>query len=495
VSIDPKFGRYCDACGRGIQNAVRIHLGKDYCRSCYQMNFVRVDCVECKQPMRQHRHAEGEPVCKACIRSKRTCLRCGKFTPLAGKLVGSSAVCGACSPHFRERRPCTGCGRLSSRLSRPLFTGLQDELCDSCRRGLTDATCAVCRKHRRVAGRNEGGKPLCKDCLPGQEVSHDCPQCGTRVPGGGLARCRGCANRESVQRLALVVSASFEAQWVRELWKGFVALQLEEAASSPKLRQTLDRASSFFAALEKSFASAEEIDAQSLAERMDSRLLRKHLLASRFLVATLELNETEGNREIATERRRIAQIISRCGKAKYGEVLEHYVEWLRAAGVADRTARLYLRAAESFCADAGVDASQAWREQDALRYLAKMPGHAASLSRFFRYCRECRGWDVCLPPRSLWVGTPAKRDADQIKRLRKALQRVGGMDTAILTTREVARLLSLAVGLPATQLLREREAGRVVLHGDGSVELAPQAVIATADALYPYARRWLDLAA
>jgi hypothetical protein len=290
------------------------------------------------------------------------------------------------------------------------------------------------------------------------------------------------------------VSASFEALWVRELWKGFVALQLEEAASSPKLRQSLDRATSFFAALEKAFASAQEIDAKSLAERMDSRLLRKHLLASRFVTATLGLDETEGHRETMTERRRIAQIISRCEKAKYGEVLEKYVEWLRAAGVADRTARLYLRAAESFCADVGVDASQAWREQDALRYLAKMPGHAASLSRFFRYCRERRDWDVRLPPKSLWVGTSEKRLASQVKRLREALRRVSDLDAAALTTREVARILSIAVDLPAAQLLRERRAGRVVLHGDGSVEVRPEAVIAVADVLYPYARRWLDLA-
>jgi hypothetical protein len=290
------------------------------------------------------------------------------------------------------------------------------------------------------------------------------------------------------------VSASFEAQWVRELWNGFVSLQLEEAASSPKLRPTLERAASFFAALEKAFASAREIDAQSLAERMDSRLLRKHLLASRFLATTLGLDETEHHRETMTERRRIAQIISRCEKAKYREVLEQYVEWLRTAGVADRTARLYLRAAESFCADVGVDPSQAWREQDTLRYLAKMPGLAASLSRFFRYCREGRTWNVSLPPKSLWVGTSAKRLASQIMRLREALRRVSDLDTAALTTREVARILSIAMNLPTAQLLRERRAGRVVLHGDGSVEVGPEAVIAVADVLYPYARRWLDLA-
>ena len=133
MSNDPRYGRHCDECGRDLVKAVRIHLEKEYCAACYKRTFVKAQCVTCQQSMRAHRHASEEPVCDSCIRGKRTCMRCDKPVPQAAKLVGKRAVCNTCAPYFRERRHCANCGKLSFRVSASLSSGIEGQICDSCR--------------------------------------------------------------------------------------------------------------------------------------------------------------------------------------------------------------------------------------------------------------------------------------------------------------------------------------------------------------------------
>jgi hypothetical protein len=256
----------------------------------------------------------------------------------------------------------------------------------------------------------------------------------------------------------------------------------------------VSHAADFFRVLARTFTEVQEIDASSFAAKIDSRFMRRHLIASRFVIESLGIYAVEEQRELATERRRIDDLLARCLSKKYGALLARYANRLLAGGVATRTARLYLRAAESFCNGVGADSTLPWRAEEAVRHLIKSPGHAASLARFMTHCREHEGWDVRLPPKPLWEKSSGKKTADQVKRLRKALQRTADTPDAELTTRDVARVLSLALGVPAAQLLRERAAGLVVQAGDGSVKITSEATIGTGDPLSRYARRWAALA-
>lgn len=494
MSVDPRFGRYCDGCGRGITTAVRIHLGKDYCRSCYQVNFPRVPCPECQQPMRRHRHAADDTVCTTCVRSKRTCLRCGKFTPVAAKLVGQSAVCGACAVHFRDEKPCASCGKPSKRLSRALFTGLEDEICDPCRNRLTHATCATCHRYRPIAT-TEAGQSLCKACLPAQPVTHDCPQCGKAVAGAGIGRCRACLIQTSVQAEAAMVAAELEDEGVRALWHGFVATQLEDCTDDPKRVQQIAHAAGFFRLLDRAFEDVADIDAASLMQRIDGRQLRRYLLASRYVIQTLQLDLLE-ERERAAEQRRTQAIIDRstAKKGNVGATLRSYAEWLTAHGVAPRTARLYLRAAESFSQQVSFG-NAGWTQDQLVRYLKKSPGHRASLTRFVSYCRKSLGWDVKMIPQATLAAAVRRPSpvARQVAQLRKAIAAASKMQEGTMPTKTVVRILSLALDVPAAELLRARNAGDVSVREDGAIEVAVDAVFEPSDSLYRYARRWAEL--
>lgn len=491
MSIDKKFGRYCDECGRTIVSAVRIHLGKDYCRACYQTTFLKVPCSVCGDSMRAHRHASGPAVCATCTRSDRTCLRCGKFTPQAGKLVGQSAVCNSCSPHFREPSPCTSCGRLSTRLSKPLFAGLQDAVCDSCRNALNHATCSICNRYRPVHVRGDDERPRCKDCLPNLQVTHPCPSCDTTVSGSGYGRCRPCINMSAVRRDGELLAAQLESLWSRSLWLGFVESQLKVRSESPALRGRVSNSAGFFQELEKHFRAAEEITSESLCAKIDSRLLRKHLLASRFVVSHLQLDGFEETREGATEHRRAEDILSRCQGMPWHGVLSEYLMRLRHEKAAPRTARLYLRAAETFCVNARVDASKPWPELAIVNHLKHLPGSANSLSRFVAHCKDRYGWDVQVPDKAKWA-SPSTKIKKSVETLRKALRDAATQPIDQMPMKVVTRVLSTAMGVPASQLTTDRDGVTHVMK-DGAIQVTDEGLIELGSPLHPFAKRWADL--
>jgi len=493
VSIDPKFGRFCDECGRTIDAAVRVYQGKDYCRACYQRTFLPVPCSQCGKSTRPHRHAEGDPVCDHCTRSKRTCLRCGKLVFVAGKLVGRSAVCASCAPRFADKQTCGGCGRESMRLTRPLFAGLQEPVCDSCRNKINHATCSGCRRYRPVASTSAGGTPHCADCLPGNEAVHACPSCGSLEKGGGLGHCRSCINRSNVEKDAALVAAEIEALWCRDLWYGYVRESLSPDASSPRLRAQINRAAEFFRALDQRFESMEEVNAKSLVQRLDSRFLRRYLTASRHVVASLNLDGITVARGERVEVQRTTNILAESANQSHGPMLRAYAQWLDGIGIAARTARLYLRAAESFCRLATLDGSIPWQPSELVAYLKKTPGNAASLGRFVRYCRKQLGWDVEMPAKTLWRPTASRATRD-LRELRIALKTLDARPDASLTTKELARVLSLALGVSAAQLMRRRATTEVKRYPDGSIEIEQDAVIDVSHPLHRFAQRWADRA-
>lgn len=491
MSVDPKFGRFCDECGRTIVKAVRVHNGCDYCRACYQRTFLPVPCSSCNASMRVHKRASTNPVCDLCTRSKRTCLRCGKLVLVAGKLIGKSAVCAACTPRFAEKRICPQCSRLSPRLSRPLFAGLQEAVCARCRNQLSHATCAICRRYRRVALTDGEGARHCADCIPGQQVEHPCPSCEKMVKGGGLGRCRECIGSSNLERDAALVAAELEAPWCEELWRAYVEGEKARRSGSPRLRKQVYEGGVFFRALAQSFVSLDAIDATTLSAAFDSKFLRHHLAASNFVLARLNLDGFDERRAERSETQHIANILDGAD-FRFGGLLQPYASWLERVGTTSRTARLYLRAASNFCSMAKVTGKQAWPESAVVLYLKKSPGQAASLGRFVSYCRTELCWEVRMPPKAPRATT--SRSARDLQSLRHATKATEGRPESSFTSKELARILSLTLGIPAAQLNRVRAAQGVRTRADGSIEIECDAVIDATHPLFQVAQRWAELA-
>lgn len=379
------------------------------------------------------------------------------------------------------------------RLTRPLFAGQQDPVCDSCRNKINHATCSGCRRYRPVASTTPDGTPHCADCLPGNEVVHACPGCGSIEKGGGLGRCRSCINRGNVEKDAALVAAEIEAPWCRDLWNGYVQASLSPDASSPRLRAQINRAAEFFRVLDQRFESMDEINAKSFVQRLDSRFLRRYLTASRHVLASMNLEDIILARDERAEAQRTTNILADSADQPHGPMLRAYGQWLDAIGIAARTARLYLRAAESFCRLASLDGSVPWQPSALVAYLKKTPGNAANLGRFVRYCRKQLGWDVEMPAKTLWRPTASRATRD-VRELRIALKTLDARPDASLTTKELARVLSLALGVSAAQLMRKRAANGVKRYPDGSIEIEQDAVIGVSHPLHRFAQRWADRA-
>src|SRR5579859_639730 len=112
----------------------------------------------------------------------RHCVRCDKGLTRAAKLVKGLPVCSACAFRYSAIRPCSNCGTPSNRLSRSTRLGFTEPVCDRCRTQ-DHATCAMCRRYRLPVSYDISGKPLCKHCTPGSQVTHRCPACNLEVPG------------------------------------------------------------------------------------------------------------------------------------------------------------------------------------------------------------------------------------------------------------------------------------------------------------------------
>jgi hypothetical protein len=502
MGIDRKGQRCCDRCGRLMDKAVRIHLGAEYCRACYQTQFVKVACSRCAQSMRGHR-LSLEPVCSTCERSERTCLRCRRLTPRASKLVEGKPVCPSCAVYFRPELLCDGCGEKSRRVFSSLIdTAAKLEcddsngenrkrvmLCQSCSIRSTHATCSVCRRHRRHVADTLGGKPLCAACAAAP-TTHNCPACGELIAGTGQGRCLPCTLRASASRKALVLRAGLEHSWCQDLWDEFARRLIGSRQHLHKASKILAASLPYFQVVDGIFEERSEITADALHELIASPVHRRHLLAYRFFLVALGVRNANEVRDQFNEARRLEAILVRAQGRAYAPLLENFVDALRAKGVASRTIRLYTGVAQNFCERSCATAESAWAPQAILEFLQHTPGAASSLSAFVGFCRRYKGWSVRIPDKqTLQMQVGFGQHA--VARLKKALSSVEGRSVESLKLMEVVRVMSAATGLASRALLSASiDASE---HSGGTIVLSEEAQIAPGHPLYPYARQWLRL--
>ena len=447
MSIDPKHGRYCDECGRVIVKAHRIHNGRDYCSTCYPRVFTKAPCSQCGASARVHHHDESEPLCAKCLRQGRICVRCSKPVDKAGKISDGKPVCASCAPYFREQSHCSGCGKLSSRLSSMPSAGVHDRLCESCRNEFTHKTCSVCRKYRKVAGMDISSKPRCASCLPGVEIAHACPTCGAEVPGSGASRCRGCLNIDAVEREGRMVAALMTRDWTKPLVRQFAQWLLGRRPDMPNLVKLFRSHQSAFERIDAQFELRESATAEAILGFFGTAGLREHLLVGEFLTESLGIEFSAQLKSDVAEQSRIEEKLRQCQKRPWRNVVDGYYAWLRDCKLPVRTIRLYLSTAVAFCEAAQIQ-EQAWQESATSAFLRQQPGLRNNLSKFVGHCRRKYGWDVALPPRAEQPASDAtKKLVAELRKLTKQVSRDGLESTGIKVLEKIiAKSLAFRIG-------------------------------------------------
>lgn len=323
-------------------------------------------------------------------------------------------------------------------------------------------------------------------------MRHLCPDCGNEIAGSGLGRCQSCVVRARIRHHGALAGAHIEADWIRDLWNTFVEQEATRVSVSPPAVTKIERSLEYFLRLQAEFGHRSEITAQSISERLGRKFARQYLIASRFIVGCLDLKDYQAVSEDVAEHDRQQAIIARRQNEPFGPLLKEYANYLERHSVAIRSSRLYLRAAEALCTTQKLEGTKAWTPGTIEAFLRKKPGHAASLSRFVRFCRSEKNWNVEMSSqreRPTGVATIIK----DRKNLRDILKDIEALPINRLTTRQVARILSLALGIPTRILIAERRAGKPHQRSDGTIFLTDAAIISPESPICAYACRWISL--
>lgn len=288
-----------------------------------------------------------------------------------------------------------------------------------------------------------------------------------------------------------MISAQLEQAWARTLWNSFIEQQVALGVESPALRKRIANAAQYFIELERAFASQAEITSSTLASHIEGSAHRKYLLASRFVVEQLSLDAFTESREVVSECRRIQDILTRSQGSPFAGLLEDFATQLKRENTASRTTRLYLRAAEAFCLNACVDLVGPWQERALVNHLRHFPGSANSLSRFVSYCKASKGWDVYMPEKTKWRDS-SKHIKKTLAIVKAAFHTASQRSVEEMPLKDVAKLLSAALGVPATRLLHTKESPDYPSTG-GSILVTEEGLVEPGDPLHPFARRWADL--
>ncbi|MGH8049343.1 MAG: hypothetical protein ACREPB_01635, partial [Arenimonas sp.] len=284
--------------------------------------------------------------------------------------------------------------------------GIEESICDQCRNKLTHATCSRCRKYRAVVERDEDDKALCKDCSPGQEVSHVCGGCGSQVPGGGESDCLRCYNQKSVQAHASTATAALENEWSRQFLLDYAQWLMDAYPEKPALHMQLFKDNDFFLKLDRGFTKKMEITEDGLLRYFGTAVLRKHLLASRFLCDWLSLTMTTASKVESADQQRLRNILSMHADQPCGAILRQYEEWLEIHRTQTRTRRLYLSAAAMFASAVELSEKSPPSDSACATYFIKKPGQRNNVGRFFRFLEDQHHWKLSLPKKKTKTGIP-----------------------------------------------------------------------------------------
>jgi hypothetical protein len=375
-------------------------------------------------------------------------------------MMDGRAACPSCGNAARKPIPCVACTRMTKRPKRSAEAG--GLICERCSTRHTHATCRTCRRHRRVARRDEDGRPLCKACGADAPVTHACPDCGLQAPGSGAAACRRCSLARRVARTVALEAALLKQAWTRDLFAEFCKSDRLRRERGDMTRHIAAYAR-FFAVLDESCEDVGEVTQARLVDLYGAEGLRRGFQAVAFLAGRLKLAWDADVIVAVTERRRVEATIAAAVKEPWIRDLESYRRHLTIGRkLALNTKRMYVVAAAALLAASGVRQVSELTQRHLARHLRRSRGRRNNLVSFLSWVTSISGQRFD-PGRSRRT-PPRKREKATLRKAAILLDRLAAAEIAREHRALLAAATSVLQGLPLSEVLAFRKGDPL---GDG----------------------------
>lgn len=289
----------------------------------------RGTCPVCKKGMSLTRGRTG--LCHRCTTTRKKCGRCGGALTSGYSFVGSEEkgkkiVCRSCRFKYQEAKKCAQCGRMTKRLSRAPSRGIDEPVCDTCRKKGTKVTCALCRRNRAFGKVDDQGRKICKACMSAQLII--CLRCGATGNEFAGRLCFDCYWRQKATEAYREIRAEITRDWVRDLFDGFVKKRVE-GKWPEAFHRRLPFYRKFFDELDRGIEDPGGLTLERLYELIGPGGLRRFVVPYRHLIDIGAVPvEPKGFRADRVEERRQGEIVAGASGRWYGPELSKYRDHL-----------------------------------------------------------------------------------------------------------------------------------------------------------------------
>ncbi|WP_335968210.1 hypothetical protein [Acinetobacter bereziniae] len=377
----------CSQCGKSVAKYHRIYKGEGYCHTCYVRVFKLLPCTKCSETHRLH-YKEEKAICETC-RNNKPCVRCGKEEYEIGKITAYGPICNSCSPYFREKKPCSHCRVLSSKLTKTEKNGTGLSICPKCyRQEKGYETCPQCHKNRLLI-ETEYGK-MCKKC---HEIGLiDCQTCGIQMPAGMGSTCDSCGWLKRFNQRAHLLKFTIPAEQVRADFIGFSQWLLQDIGSM-KAALTIELYAPFFIEITKFWNELPSYEV--ILNHFKPKGLRKYLKVKQWLYILYQGNIQDSKKTDLAEVGRIDALFAKIADQPIAcKLLQGYRAELMARLYAGRTTLKSVRLALQPAVGLLLKSNELPTQSKVGQYLAERLGQRAALTGFINYLN--REYDLKL---------------------------------------------------------------------------------------------------
>lgn len=399
----------CDACGKSIIKAHRVHNGEAYCDICYPVWFKKKACTRCGKIHRAYR-TDSKPVCSECTR-KEPCIRCGKDAFNNGSTTKYGRVCQSCKlNHFSEEKQCFECGKVKKRVLSYSTVGHSHPICFACYQNHFNEVCPCCHKHRKLVEK-ENGK-MCKKCHEFGKIP--CPKCHNLMWAGVGKQCHACYLQQKLDKKVDITKHLFNAEKIKQQYEDF-NIWFGKNKGLHKANVKFTNFLDFFVRCDELWGYIPDYDL--LVAEFKPEGLRHNLTVLRWLIAIKQVTINEALKEQMAEEERIVNLFAKLGEETPNIVKEYY-DYLLARqqqrGTALKTVRLSLQPVVDIYHQFSLKDAQTPSQEQLNRYLVVKQGQKNSLSSFVVFLREKHGIELRIKqPSSKEILNIKKKDAER----------------------------------------------------------------------------------